>query len=531
MDSDGPRPRMASGVGFEVGPRDEERLKTDRNRAEPILPSGCFTEANAPDSGQQVMFKEYYNDPYVRARMIEFLGGDTLGGATCVYLSRADAPAYEQMSLCPPYQLLPFLEAGLDISRSLWDTRSLLAHLDIEYVNFDFPAEPYLDLHRSFEIQQPVEEAVEKELLEYGIVPLHLISGRGHHFVWRVGKDAPAFERCAAVGRGRSAPSWDLQPELRGSRDLGEAFIGLGLAMEYLGHRIQDRAARECKIPVELTAVEVGPIERGREVVSIDLSEYGDPLHTRVIRIPFSIYRKPWEKRIPMPAEVARRIPPLMMIPLHEMDSAQAVDVMCDPQQVRQLAQRASVKISECSAETLRLIEAYERSDLRQFHDWFYAQRHEPPPRWPGTYDRTPLEALPKCVRQILQCPNDLLLKPAGLKLVALAMLALGWHPRHIAGLIRSKYERDYGWGAQWYTYDAAMRADFYTRVFAGLFAVGRDELVDFNCLSTKEKGFCFSPEGACDLEPYRESLLERRHHERLGCRPFNRLLLPEEHL
>ena len=25
-------------------------------------------------------------------------------------------------------------------------------------------------------------------------------------------------------------------------------------------------------------------------------------------------------------------------------------------------------------------------------------------------------------------------------------MLALGWHPRHIAGLVCSKYQRDFGW-------------------------------------------------------------------------------------
>jgi hypothetical protein len=53
-------------------------------------------------------------------------------------------------------------------------------------------------------------------------------------------------------------------------------------------------------------------------------------------------------------------------------------------------------------------------------------------------------------------------------------MLSLGWHPRHIAGLIRSKYERDYGWGGKWHRYDATSRADFYTRLFAGLFMTGQ---------------------------------------------------------
>jgi hypothetical protein len=43
-----------------------------------------------------------------------------------------------------------------------------------------------------------------------------------------------------------------------------------------------------------------------------------------------------------------------------------------------------------------------------------------------------------------------------------------GWHPRSIAGLIRSKFERDHGWGDYWYRYDAAARADFYVRVLGG---------------------------------------------------------------
>jgi hypothetical protein len=111
-------------------------------------------------------------------------------------------------------------------------------------------------------------------------------------------------------------------------------------------------------------------------------------------------------------------------------------------------------------------------------------------------------------------------------------MLALGWHPRHIAGYIRSKYEKDYNWGVHWSKYDPGTRADFYVRIFTGLFVLGSDDLVDFNCKSMMEKGYCFPPEGGCeDLERYRVSLLERRDHERLASRPFNRLFLPVEHI
>jgi hypothetical protein len=63
--------------------------------------------------------------------------------------------------------------------------------------------------------------------------------------------------------------------------------------------------------------------------------------------------------------------------------------------------------------------------------------------------------------------PNDLLLKPAGIRNVTECLLERGWHPRHIAGLIRSKFERDYDWRGQWIDYSPAMRADFYVRIFS----------------------------------------------------------------
>ena len=109
--------------------------------------------------------------------------------------------------------------------------------------------------------------------------------------------------------------------------------------------------------------------------------------------------------------------------------------------------------------------------------------------------------------------------------------LALGWHPRHIAGLIRSRYERDFGWAWRWYFYDATLRADFYTRIFSGLFMTGRDDLIDFNCVSMREKGVCRDTAGACGIDDFRDSLLERRANGRLAGRPFNRLLLPAEHI
>ena len=78
---------------------------------------------------------------------------------------------------------------------------------------------------------------------------------------------------------------------------LASAFCGVGLVMEFLAHRIKGIAASASRIQVELTAVEVHAVKRGREMIFIDISEYGDPLFTRAIRVPFSRYLKPQQGR------------------------------------------------------------------------------------------------------------------------------------------------------------------------------------------------------------------------------------------
>ena len=202
---------------------------------------------------------------------------------------------------------------------------------------------------------------------------------------------------------------------------------------------------------------------------------------------------------------------------------------MRDPHLAGELAERTSIKIPDGTRGTGKLLQDYSKSKLADFHAFFYSQEQHPAELWPETYDRQPLEILPACVRVALETPNDLLLRPAYIRRLVRVMLALGWHPRHIAGLICSKYRRDFGW-TQFINVDPATRADFYTRVFAGLFAAGTDDLVDFNCVSAQEQGTCTFSDCGFNLLKFKESALERRAHDKLAHRPFNRLLLSSEH-
>lgn len=461
--------------------------------------------------------KTIYDDPAVRQRLIEFMGGDSLEHATARYITHADGHAYDRSALHPPAELDWFMERRLDIARSLGDSDSLLLHLDIEYVNFTDEAEAYLDPWRAFDLQEPVVRAIESLLLGWGIRPLHLITGQGHHFVWRVSYASAVARELAALVPDPDAVASCLSraPEsCRGEHAATsqQAFAALALVMEYVAHRVKAQSAPHCRVPVELTAVHVGPVSTGRrEIVSVDISEYGDPLHARMIRMPFTNYLKPWVTGMAAARGLEREIPAMVSLPLHEMDVRQAIAVRQVKSQVRELARRACVRIPEQAEGTARLIQAYRDSTLRTFHEHFYQAHHDPQDTWWATYDRTPLETLPPCCRHVVEHPNDLLLKPAGMQLVTRCLLAAGWHPRHVAGFIRSKFENPaFGWGVDWSVYDPGTRADFYTRVFAGLHATGLDGLVDFNCTSTREKGFCFPPgAGTCSLQPACAQLLQ----------------------
>ena len=437
-------------------------------------------------------------DHAVQQRLAEFLGGDSLVDASALYITRSDGCQFQRSELLPLAQLPLLLHQGRDIARSLADHRALLLHLDVEYVHFDQPAAAFLHPQRAFALQEPAVHAIQSLLLACGIAPLHLLTGQGHHFVWQIDAASPVAARIAALNpapelvdacQRRLGPN----PALAVSRPQQTTFASLALLMEFLAHLIKRTAAPASTLPIEITAVLRPPAPTGqRELVSIDISEYGDPLQTRMVRMPFTAYLKPWLSGLAHQLGIAHQLPPIHAIPLHEMDLHHALKLRQRVADVQSLARRAPVRIPSQEKGTARLLQAYLNSPLRRFHQHFYATLHDPPEQWPHTYHQTPLDPLPPCVRDLLQWPNDRLLKPAGIRLVSRVLLADGWHPRHIAGLIRSKFaDPHHHWGVNWQDYEPGTRADFYTRLFLGQWATGLDHLADFSCPAIQKTGFC----------------------------------------
>jgi hypothetical protein len=126
--------------------------------------------------------RKVWQDPTVRQRIVEYLGGRRLSDATCTFLGRLDSDNPSLFKRQPPDALDRMLDEGGELARSLEDRASMLIHLDIEYVNFDDPAAAYLDAPRIFRLQEPLVEAIEARLLAFGIRYLHLITGTGASF-------------------------------------------------------------------------------------------------------------------------------------------------------------------------------------------------------------------------------------------------------------------------------------------------------------------------------------------------------------
>jgi hypothetical protein len=479
--------------------------------------------------------QHYYAEPAVRLRIAEFLGGKRVTQGTAVYIAPGTECESLHRQMRPLEECPSWLDHGAELNRSLWDRDSLLAHLDIEYVNFDRPAYPFVSQEDIFEIQRPVESAVKTVFRAFRLRPLHLLTGRGHHFVWRIRRKSRAFAQLKQLGR-MSSSLQRLYASTLGpagevvSPDMSASFAGLGFVIEYLAHCIKAVAGRSA-VALEFGAIEAGGGTRGREVIALDITEYGDPLCSRVTRVPFSVYLKPWQQRDELGEETVEQLPPMFVIPLDEIDVSEGIRMRQDVLKIKQLASRHSTSVPDASKAMQSLIRAYLKSPLVRFHEWFYSQEHDADVFWPETYDLTPMDMLPPSIRHILEHPNDLLLRPACVRLVTRAMLALGWHPRHIAELIRSKYERNHDWGDLWAGYDPATRADFYCRTFTGEFVTGIDNLVNFNGVSVRQEGLSYVNGGTEDFESLRHSLLNRRKYERLACRPFNGLFLPEKHL
>ncbi len=452
--------------------------------------------------------ENYYELPGVRSRIIEYCGGSRSNPATCTArFLVADGQTIKGPGILrpevifPPRELDTILSRQVDVFRSLWDRTSIVAMLDVDYSNIDFVDEAFVHPEDTFNKLEPVYQLITSELKALGIDHLSIMTGRGYHFVWRVAltsKLKPRLESLCLLPPTLESKYRGDHPFTPETTPLGvaAAFAGTGLLLEYLVHLILAKVPAGILPPTVANGLIVGSGTKGREAISLDLSAYGDPLYTRHGHCAFSLYHKKTAQG-----------QTLVCLPRNGRRLEDMLKWRADPLKVSELATERVLAIPEATRSAQRLLEAYLGSPLRRFHLYFDSGWHDKVEEWPRTYDRLDLSTLPPCVALPLSYPNDPLLVPNNLQNVARVLVSLGWHPKSVAGLIRSKYERDHGWGIYWLVYDAAARADFYTRLFCGLIVNKIDDLRDFNCISHQEQGFCPRPWCGHNLADYRRKL------------------------
>jgi hypothetical protein len=82
------------------------------------------------------LLDRYYAGRAVQQRMVDYLGGPSLGRATAMYVQPSDFTGFSRSVKRAPTDLWHCVSEQGDVARSLWARDSLVAHLDIEYMNF-----------------------------------------------------------------------------------------------------------------------------------------------------------------------------------------------------------------------------------------------------------------------------------------------------------------------------------------------------------------------------------------------------------
>lgn len=494
----------------------------------------------------------YYRTPAVLARILEFCGvppglfrnvviknsqplsesvrlRELLCAATTEYISAYGLRLLEitgkDHASMKNYNLGWALDNALDIHRSVWDRENFVGVLDVEYFSKAFPGEPYLAPARIFTLLEPVYQCISDIMAGYGIPLFANATGQGYNFGIFVGKESPVFNDIVEIGYVERTLEYDYShPSPKRGRPVpeedGRAFDVMGKICEFLCHRIVTESPDlGLSVPVVIGDIVCG--NERREAISLDLSLYVNPLHTRSIRSPFSVYSKHLLKTGIIGEVVAKSVGYLFCIPRStkdmELSLSKVLNIRKNMDDAMKLAEVTNSYVPDQSEGFSRLLDDYKKSALYAFHQDYDAAGQDDSADWPCGYDRFDLSSIPPCAAQPLIYPNPLLLQPTAILHLVRVLMADGWHPKHIAGLSCSKYGRDYGWEVNFTRYDALRWANVWVRIYAGMILCGADGLSDLNCVSQQEKGeawmglrYCPDPWCGFNLADYQDALRRR---------------------
>jgi len=462
--------------------------------------------------------REFYRNPEVQKRIHEFCGGEKF---TCEYMV-GFGETLAKKGYHRPIQLVTsikefhgLMENGLDLFRAVWDRKATLAVWDIEYFNLDTWLGLYRNQETYFELMEPSYLAIEELLGEYGIEHINDTTSSGYHLVSLIPFNSLVHRRLERIGC--IEPTLEDKYALKAKKDhkrnratpkkAALGYSGIGRLHEYLSHKVIQRTRQTSPIPVTISDAAVRRKNRGREGMSMDITQYADPLFMRDIRTTFSTHQKHKVYIGRVGRDLATRMPLYATLPRNKLSHQELFSLRRDLGKAAEYAAECSGIIPDASAGWQRLISDYRKSRLFRFHRDFDSVEHYQRRRWKKQYLSLDLSNLPPCVAHPIRNANWSLLIPTNLQNICRVLYAIGWHPKHIGGMIRAHYELDLNWNTDWNKYDPSSRANFWARIYCGMIYAGTDTLEDFSCEAHQERGFCPCNWCGFRLKDYRNRL------------------------
>ncbi|HET8644931.1 MAG TPA: hypothetical protein VFO85_05550, partial [Vicinamibacteria bacterium] len=382
-------------------------------------------------------------------------------------------------------------------------------------LNQDDEAEPYRDAARTFDRLEPAYLSTLAVFAGHGLHPLVLMTARGYHFVLKAVRGTPLH--ASLVEMGPLGPSLPRRCERMGvgvaaGLEMCRAHEGAGRLLEHLVHEIGRDLAGRSAVPVMLA--DLRP-PGGGPFLGFDLSAYADPVFVRSTRCAFS------SDQTALVGGFEVRDPVVLVLPRGKEPLGALLRARLGAERAQALAETADARVP-AAAGGAECVQAYRAAPLARFHHAFDEACESDPRAGPRAYEALDLGNLPACAVLPLRAPNPALLRAGGLRSVALALWARGWHPRAIAALVRSRYARPFAWGSYWHRYDAESRARFYVRLCCGALAAGAEDAGAFTCDTQRARGLCVAADCGFDLARAWEArgrygVVRRRHIEDEG--------------
>ncbi len=441
--------------------------------------------------------QDYYDHPVIRRGLRNFFNGCTWFLTSGSHYSLdpgwgRDPP----VRVFPMHQFEQRLGRGPDVFRPIISKSGVFGVFDLEYYNWDKKTLFSSTEGRPFGIHddifqehlEPVYSMISQAFGNEGIIDM---TWSGYHVLTEIERGSDVYQRLRSLGellRPDGTPrcleqsllqqyavldSHDQKRRDGISANDGIVYHQFGRVLEYLTHKIMRGAQPRVRLPITIC-------DTAEECVSLDLSQYADPVYMRIIRSIFSSWDK--HNMIHSLAQIVQRPPLLEVVRKYgnfENNNLEQLFILAhDYGQAIDYNQQFSGIIPRAGSKVLELIEEYHSSDLRQFHLEFDSEEHDP---IDDNYKKAKYDPhLDFRARELMEYPNPSLLQPHNLQWMVSHLMDKGWSPKHIAGMIAGRYEAEgRGWDQRyWMKYNPRTRANFWARTYAGiqLFSPGKKE-------------------------------------------------------